>query len=386
MSMFGSILTWRRAVVAQGLVEGTRQPYIFRSYDHPQPNYVGSRDKSRKNPWNPGPASHLPIWQVGRATSAAPTYFGPMRVGEEEFKDGGVAGQNNPVALAYHEVVQMHPSHKPALIISIGTGKKSGAPREAKWYSGVLGKHFQGIFAEGKQFQDQVLDSHQQHVDFSDVIDKINEGTDTESVKVRYDRFDVPEKYNITKNKLDHWKGKDGAETKQDLSESVNSYCEENSDLLDRCAERLVEVRRSRARTERWERFAMHLVYSCPLRQREERNGDGGRLCKSNPFETRDELRQHAIASHGLALQVQCSDAAGSLLGSWVCDRGSCKSNIRVFGNRNLFKAHLFEGHQMSSEVNRVQTNAEFEAWLDEGRQARYGAETNQRAATSTYV
>jgi hypothetical protein len=50
--------------------DGTGSPYIFRSYDHhaePAPNGMVQ---------NPGGASNVPIWQVARATTAAPGYLG----------------------------------------------------------------------------------------------------------------------------------------------------------------------------------------------------------------------------------------------------------------------------------------------------------------------
>lgn len=39
---------------------------------------------------------HLTIWEAARATSAAPTYFERLTVGQDHFIDGGV-GWNNPV-------------------------------------------------------------------------------------------------------------------------------------------------------------------------------------------------------------------------------------------------------------------------------------------------
>jgi patatin-like phospholipase/acyl hydrolase len=36
------------------------------------------------------------IWEAARATSAAPTYFERLKVGDDEFIDGGM-GYNNPV-------------------------------------------------------------------------------------------------------------------------------------------------------------------------------------------------------------------------------------------------------------------------------------------------
>jgi patatin-like phospholipase/acyl hydrolase len=48
---------------------------------------------------NPQDISALPdikIWEAARATSAAPMYFKPMKVGDYELIDGGL-GANNPL-------------------------------------------------------------------------------------------------------------------------------------------------------------------------------------------------------------------------------------------------------------------------------------------------
>ncbi|KAJ7888007.1 hypothetical protein B0H13DRAFT_2277447 [Mycena leptocephala] len=72
------------------------------------------------------PAMDCTIWQAGRATSAAPTFFKQIRIGppgiEEAFIDGGM-GQNNPIAALLLEAQVMFPYHHIACIISLGTGQ-----------------------------------------------------------------------------------------------------------------------------------------------------------------------------------------------------------------------------------------------------------------------
>jgi predicted acylesterase/phospholipase RssA len=60
------------------------------------------------------------IWQAARATSAAPTFFKSMTIGEEEFFDGGLRA-NNPVELVNDEAEGLFPG-EPKIIVSIGTG------------------------------------------------------------------------------------------------------------------------------------------------------------------------------------------------------------------------------------------------------------------------
>lgn len=51
--------------------------------------------RSSKHPHEPRDVSDIKIWQAARATSAAPSYFSSIRVGDRELVDGGL-GANNP--------------------------------------------------------------------------------------------------------------------------------------------------------------------------------------------------------------------------------------------------------------------------------------------------
>lgn len=83
---------------------------------------------------------HLPLWQLVRASTAAPTYFPPEVVnfgGAEDdvhsfiFVDGGVTAYNNPAFLAFQTVTaspyQLNWQTGPdkLLIVSVGTGASS---------------------------------------------------------------------------------------------------------------------------------------------------------------------------------------------------------------------------------------------------------------------
>jgi patatin-like phospholipase/acyl hydrolase len=58
--------------------------------------------------------------EAGRATSAAPTYFSPARVGERAVVDGGIFS-NNPATLALAEAKRLWPGEE-ILLVSLGTG------------------------------------------------------------------------------------------------------------------------------------------------------------------------------------------------------------------------------------------------------------------------
>lgn len=68
------------------------------------------------------------MWQVARATSAAPTYFEPAQVaefkdeGEHALVDGGVYA-NNPAVAAYSDAVELWGEDAEIHVVSIGTGQ-----------------------------------------------------------------------------------------------------------------------------------------------------------------------------------------------------------------------------------------------------------------------
>ncbi|KAI9652836.1 MAG: hypothetical protein M1831_006361 [Alyxoria varia] len=97
------------------------EAHLLRTYDHHYvnvPNWI--------HMYNEG-ADKLRIWQVTRATSAAPFYFQPLEavINEEAwtFKDGGIR-ENNPAGAAWSEFISLYGEYKdPALLLSVGTGR-----------------------------------------------------------------------------------------------------------------------------------------------------------------------------------------------------------------------------------------------------------------------
>lgn len=73
------------------------------------------------------------IWEAGRATSAASSFFDPITIGDfgESFVDGAT-GANNPVYEVWNEAQDMWPSgsleDKVKCLVSIGTGVPSLTP------------------------------------------------------------------------------------------------------------------------------------------------------------------------------------------------------------------------------------------------------------------
>jgi predicted acylesterase/phospholipase RssA len=66
------------------------------------------------------------MWEAARATSAAPTFFERITIGEpgfsEPYIDGGM-GCNNPIAHVLEEARLLFPGQPVTCVISIGTGK-----------------------------------------------------------------------------------------------------------------------------------------------------------------------------------------------------------------------------------------------------------------------
>jgi hypothetical protein len=71
-------------------------------------------------------ASTCTIWEAARATSAAPTYFRPIRIGGDLlgswFVDGGLTN-NNPSEVGCDEARDIWPKVKRFCVVSVGTGR-----------------------------------------------------------------------------------------------------------------------------------------------------------------------------------------------------------------------------------------------------------------------
>ena len=110
---------------------GGEKPYLFRTYK----NLHKSKDiTSKALVRNPDLAHDIPIWQVARATSAAPTYFKAAKIDGLEYLDGGF-GSNNPSVEICDEVRTMNNNAKLCVrvFLSIGTGKNN---KVSRWKGG----------------------------------------------------------------------------------------------------------------------------------------------------------------------------------------------------------------------------------------------------------
>lgn len=329
---------------------------MFRSYYHPRPTQLAAAESGERHIKGFEP-SMCPLWQIGRATSAAPTYFAPMVIPKEgEFLDGGVAKANNPVELAYYEVKQMHGGQEPEVVISVGTGSKSeNTKREIKSTPvlGHLGQTREAINA----FKRGVLSSHDQHMAFL----RLMRGRQNRPMYHRFDlHTDAP--VSIGDIKLDEFKTySDGDTTLTKIDYAVDQYVNQPriQQNLEECAERLVDIRRHRQETERWERFACSFQYQCkevPVCE-----------AKDHIFTSRLELRQHLNRVHGMVWQVRCLRHDGSEAHPYSCYWDQCgEENTTAFDTVEDFETHLQQRHGIAHP--RVMTPVEIEGRLDQGR------------------
>ncbi|KAK6495233.1 hypothetical protein TWF481_003259 [Arthrobotrys musiformis] len=95
------------AVRSDGL--NNRAPVFLRSYQ-------------LKNPEEQLEFPDIKIWEAARATSAAPTYFEPLVLGNYQFLDGGL-GANNPLGWLWTELLTVYGATRPtSTFLTIGTG------------------------------------------------------------------------------------------------------------------------------------------------------------------------------------------------------------------------------------------------------------------------
>lgn len=245
-------------------LDGVGLPYLFRTYD----NLHKSEDADlQKLDLNPAQAHDIPIWQVARATAAAPTYFKPMVIDGLEYLDGGF-GANNPCFEAYEEVKKMNNNAKRCVrcILSVGTGKNEGISR-------FKGDGIQRYLNYWNFLRKWCTNSEEIHK----VMVKARSGLE-EADAFEYCRLNVEE--GLGRMKLDEWRTrrffrtKGGARNNNKTLETIRKHTEKYlggakvQEEIKNYAKMLVEIRRERAESnpQRWERACFGAWYHCRVR------------------------------------------------------------------------------------------------------------------------
>lgn len=240
-------------------LSGIEKPYLFRTYD----NLHKSEDAELQK-WdrNPAQAHDIPIWQVARATAAAPTFFKPIVIDGLEYLDGGF-GANNPCLEAYDEVKKMNNNAKKCVksILSIGTGKNNEISR---FKGDGWGRYLNYV----KFVRKVATDSEGIH----ERIDKARSDLDKLDA-FTYCRLNVEE--GLDRMKLDEWRTrrsflKDPGSrniTIETIRKHTETYLKDDEvqKKIKKFAEMLVDIRRERAETnpQRWERACFGAWYQC---------------------------------------------------------------------------------------------------------------------------
>ena len=328
------------------------RPYIFRSYDHIDTSPLKD---NLSHHFNPGPAHQTKLWEVARATSAAPRYFDKMVIGHEDFIDGGV-GTNNPADRVRRDVNQIL-GDSPELIVSIGTGippaPDEGDRRKRMWLPRGLrrAKDFFSVVSKLAKIATESEETHDRLAERSSELRRRRaEDRSKEIDYPMYFRFNVPD---ITGIRLDEWRVSQGTNTTLDtLTTETEKYL--NQPLVNRrlqdCAIELVRIRRERAGTERWESFATDTTYKCP-----------DSICKDGEpakHMSRDELRQHALIYHEYV-------AWATLNTIHLCTLDNCATKPVPVPKASDFLDHLKLHHGMHNPE--LKEPSDLENWLNRG-------------------
>ena len=170
----------------------THQPFFFKSF-RPDPRAPSDDADARANL---SPVRDYAMRVVGRATSAAPTYFEPAHVmalspgdspPDYALVDGGTFA-NNPAMCAYAEALRNHPGAD-VLIVSLGTGRltESISFDQAKhwglvqWAHPLLGVIMDGSSAAIDYQLDELLGADQGHFRFQSVLEGVSDSLDDAS-------------------------------------------------------------------------------------------------------------------------------------------------------------------------------------------------------------
>lgn len=282
---------------------------------------------------NHGDAPNLPIWQVARATSAAPNYFRPIEINKGSgtdprdrirFKDGGF-GTNNPTKEAYYDIAIKHGGRtKIGLVISIGTGITPLSLFARK--PGNLNNTIANIRAATK-LPSRTLKAHEDMLHLTE-----NDGEEP----FPYYRFEGGEF--LGEIALDEWKShrftkltghrpERGYKTIRKIEVGTAAYLQQSEVQRDlaACARLLVRRRRLRTRdVSKWDRYASASHYECHLED-----------CEASRIKTSQQYEDHIKNDHGIQIDDSVRKRMQSSRRCWIYRNRPTNSNPAIRHERS---------------------------------------------------
>lgn len=233
--------------------------------------------------------------EVVRATTAAPTYFMPLRIGGQEYISGEF-GFNNPSWQAWREVSIMHGNRDAVgLLLSIGAGEisktrvpffshRGGGPIQRARY---LWKDARNLLeTDTRLIHEQMLN--------------LTRGNDN------YIRINPP--VSIGNLRFDEWKESrkwsKGYSTQQTIERLMAEWLDQPDTIrmLQNAAQNLVHNRQERSTTRGWETFATGIEFKCYEEQCSSLRGD------------RTYITQHLRLVHGAEGRIVEEESAENSL------------------------------------------------------------------------
>lgn len=258
----------------------------------------------------------------------------------------------------------MH-DHLPSLILSVGTGAPEGQIKSRQQWRRKLSPAKLADMIRSPPIETNRI---RYWKDEKDTMIRL--ATDSERTEqcmrkiagrshVPYSRFNV--KKGLSSIVLDDWRPRtSGRETLETIARLTNDYLrtlDVNNELL-HVARMLVEIRRNRAKTERWERFATDFIYFCP-----ERSCNNVERGPTRRYKERNELREHGIVDHNFFVNRWTENSEETNI---PCPRHSCVYQVPgLFTSDGLYQ-HLHQCHGIDKPV--FKSPHQMEEWLDTGR------------------
>jgi len=308
-------------------------PYLFRSYDH-HANVPKADEKRNALELNPGYSQRIPIWQVARATSAAPTYFDPITIEDRKYGDGGF-GSNNPIHLMYNEVCQMNGNNKSSvgLLLSIGTGQ---SPPLSRFGTGIF-KKFYTFLKAAKQLATEAEGDHENMLRelknderapsyfrfnvpwqsterWSPVGSRISTGLDSRRIAANHGNTErgngkVRKIKPLGEMALDEWKPASRLfrrkcnTTLRDIRRSTEAYLSDPNTQkdLETVATLLVKNRRLRSQTQHWDLYSRGTQFRCM-----HQNCHSMKAQKMRPHS--NSLKQHLKKYHNVTKEEELEE------------------------------------------------------------------------------